>query len=259
MTASMPDTTLEAIRQEIDSIDGQILRLLMQRFAATERVRATKAHDGTIAASPFRPAREAVMMRRLMVESGSALSPELLVRLWRVILSASIQSQAPVTLHVDGGLGRDLETRVLIAQHFCGMKLEFHDGASRALKALDTLQGDLALMAPGSPWSEGYLPSPGAPKVIGTLPALANGGTPQLLIFGHAQPQPSGDDETLLMLPVSADTVSGCLWRATSGSRLLVAIQGFLTDDSSHLRDVLNRHPGALIVGRYPRPIKVSP
>ena len=68
MTADSPDTSLDAIRREIDAIDDQILRLLMQRFAATGRVKATKAQDGSIAASPFRPAREAAVMRRLIGE-----------------------------------------------------------------------------------------------------------------------------------------------------------------------------------------------
>ena len=122
MTADTPDTSLEAIRREIDSIDDQILQLLKQRFAATARVKATKAHDGSIAASPFRPAREAAMMQRLIGEAGGTLNPELLVRLWRVILSASIQSQAPVTLHMDSALGHDLATRLLVAQQFCGIR-----------------------------------------------------------------------------------------------------------------------------------------
>ena len=128
MTAASPDMPLDAIRREIDTIDDQILRLLMQRFAATEKVKVTKAHDGSIASSPFRPAREAAMMHRLLGEAGSALNSELLMRLWRVILSASIQSQAPVILHMDATLGHDLATRLLVAQHFCDMKVELHNG-----------------------------------------------------------------------------------------------------------------------------------
>ena len=43
MTAATPDKSLDAIRREIDSIDDQILGLLMRRFAATARVKASKA------------------------------------------------------------------------------------------------------------------------------------------------------------------------------------------------------------------------
>ena len=64
MTAHTPDNALDAIRREIDVIDDQVLDLLERRFAATRRVKATKASDGSIASSPFRPAREAAMLRR---------------------------------------------------------------------------------------------------------------------------------------------------------------------------------------------------
>lgn len=255
MTASPPDNALDAIRREIDSIDGQILELLIKRFAATDRVRATKAQDGSIAASPFRPAREAQMLRRLAREAGAALPPDVLVRLWRVILSASIQSQAPVTLHLDATLGQDLATRILIAQHFCGMAVKLHRSPSAALDALASARGDLALIAPSSDWS----PSGGDAQVIGTLPVLGSGGAPQLLIFGHAEPQPSGDDETLLVLDGSAANLPASLWQARSGTRLVAALPGFLADKDPQLAPLLLLEPTTRIAGRYPRPIKVSP
>ena len=253
MTADTPDTSLDAIRREIDSIDDQILRLVMQRFAATRKVKATKSHDGSIASSPFRPAREAAMMRRLIGEAGEALNPELLVRLWRVILSASIQSQAPVTLHMDAALGNDLATRLLVAQHFCGMKVALHGKPADALTTVGRAKGDLALIAPSSDWAGAFAAGQaGGAQVIVTLPAIAHGSQPQLLVFGHAVPQPSGNDETLLLLPASA-TPANASWRARSGTAVLAALPGFADDTA------LSVHPGARIAGRYPRPIEVSP
>lgn len=253
MTADSPDTSLDAIRQEIDSIDDQILRLLNKRFAATAKVKAAKAHDGSIAASPFRPAREAAMMHRLMSEAGTSIAPDTLVRLWRVILSASIQSQAPVTLHMESALGNDLATRLLVAQHFCGMTVELHNSPSRALEALALARGDLALIAPSSDWATAFVSGvAGGAQAIVTLPVLADGSQPQLLIFGHALPQSTGDDETLLLLPAEASRLSGALWQAQSGTATLAAVSGFLQDD------MLTLHPGAHVVGRYPRPIEVS-
>ncbi|MCA3554276.1 chorismate mutase [Aestuariivirga sp.] len=253
MTAETPEPSLDAIRREIDWIDGQILRLLVQRTAASARVKATKAHDGSIASSPFRPAREAAMMRRLIEVAGSALNPELLVRLWRVILSASIQSQAPVTLHLDWVLGQDLAMRLMVAQHFCDMAVEIHNNPSRALDAVGRAQGDLALIAPDADWAAGFASgAAGSAQVTATLPVFATGGQPQLLVFGHAAPQPSGDDETLLLLPCEKVTVAGALWQAHSGAATLASLAGFL-DHAPPL------HPGARIVGRYPRPLKVSP
>lgn len=248
-----PDISLDAIRREIDSIDDQILRLLMQRGAATAKVKATKAHDGSIAASPFRPAREAAMMHRLIGEAGPSLAPEFLVRLWRVILSGSIQSQAPVTLHMDAALGHDLATRLLVAQHFCGMAVELHGSPSAALDAVGRAHGDLALIAPSSDWASGFAAGRAAgAQVIVTLPVIAGSSQPQLLVFGHAAPQPSGDDETLLLYPAEKPILDTWLWQAHSGTATLAGVSGFLDGPPS-------LQPGVRIAGRYPRPIKVSP
>jgi len=254
MTADSPDTSLDAIRREIDTIDDQILKLLVQRFAATRKVKATKAHDGSIAASPFRPAREAAVMHRLIGEAGSALNPDMLVRLWRVILSASIQSQAPVTLHMDATLGADLATRLLVAQHFCAMKVELHPTPTSALATLAMARGDLAIIAPSSDWAQGFAAGKaGGAQVVVTLPVIGGGLRPQLLVFGHASPQPSGDDETLVVLAGDGQMLPASLWQAHSGTATLAGLPGFLDDG------ILTLHPGARIAGRYPRPIKVSP
>lgn len=255
MTSDNPDTSLDAIRREIDSIDDQILRLLIQRAAATARVKATKAHDGSIASSPFRPAREAAMMRRLIGEAETVLDPEFLVRLWRVILSASIQSQASVTLHMESVIGSDLATRLLVSQHFCGMTVELHHNPTAALEAVSKSKGDLALIAPESDWAAAFTEgAAGGAQVIVTLPTCCvSRGVPQLLVFGHAGPQPSGDDETLIVLPSTKFDLSSALWQVNSGTTRLVGLSGFLDDAS------LAAHSGARLAGRYPRPLEVSP
>jgi len=90
-------------------------------------------------------------------------------------------------------------------------------------------------------------------QVIVTLPALAAGSQPQLLVFGHAAPQPSGDDETLILFSGQAPELPVVLWQAHSGAAMLAGVPGFLDDG------FLTLPAGARIVGRYPRPIKVSP
>ena len=254
MTTDNPDNPLDAIRREIDSVDDQILDLLMRRFAATDRVKATKARDGTIATSPFRPAREATMMRRLMAAAGTSLSPELLLRLWRVILSASKQSQAPVRLHMDSVLGNDLTARLLISQHFIGMTVELHSSPRHALEAVSNAKGDLTLIAPSSDWAAGFLSgAAGTAKVVATLPVIIGDIQPQILVVGHSAMQPSGDDETLLLISEDQAELSGALWQARSGTTSLAALPGFLDDSAVIL------HRGARLAGRYPRPIKVLP
>lgn len=260
MTVRQPDTSLDALRREIDAIDDQMLKLLAKRFAATERVRANKAQDGSLTSSPFRPAREAVMMRRLIGEAQRDLPPELLVRLWRVLLSASIQSQAPVTLHMDAALGQDLGTRIMLAQHFFAMPVVLHGSPSEAISALRNATGDLAVIATSSDWAGSLSPPDGSDgQVIGSLPILANGSQPQLLLFGHATPQPSGEDETLVLIPGETSDTLSCLWKARTGVYTLAGLPGFLAEDAPPLRSILTRYPGSRVAGRVPRPIRVSP
>ena len=257
MTAPSSDTTLDAIRREIDAIDDQILDLLERRFAATWRVKAMKSSDGSIAASPFRPAREAAMLRRLIGRDRVSVAPDLLVRLWRVILSASTQVQAPVTLHVDQAVGGDFDTRLLIAQHFCGMRVEVHPTASRALGALGTAHGDLAILGTTADWPKAHLANgKGSARVIGTLPLVSGGDVPRLLVFGHAEPQESGDDETLILSPGIAPKMSSALWQAVAGGFTLISLPGFLGEDAL-VQAPIAQLDGARIAGRCPRPIKV--
>lgn len=259
MIASSPDKTLDAIRREIDSIDDQILELLERRFAATRRVKATKAGDGSIAFSPLRPAREAAMLRRLIAKRGMAVTPDVLVRLWRVILSASTQSQAPITLHLDEALSHDLGARLLISQHFCDMAVEMHKTPPSSIKALRARRGDVAILATCSDWSEGFSPADaGSPKVIGTLPVISGGSRPQLLVFGYAEPQESGDDETLILSPGTAPKLPSALWQARAGACTLTSLPGFLRKEDTFLHELFSHSPGACIAGHYPRPIMVS-
>ena len=258
MMTPSPDTPLDALRREIDIIDDAILDLLLRRFGATAKVRAAKSQDGSIAASPFRPAREASMLRRLLARGGAGLPPDLVVRLWRVILSASTQSQAPIVLHLDTALGEDIAARIAVAQNFPGMEVRLHAETAGVLQAVGQNHGDLAILSTTSGWADAFCSGSAAgATVIGSLPVTTNGGIPPLLVFGHAEPQASGDDETLIVSPSALSGLTP-VWQAPSGAWSLTSLPGFLDEDDKSLRDVLSALPGARVAGRYPRPIKVS-
>lgn len=259
MKTPSSDTSLDALRREIDIIDDAIIDLLLRRFGATAKVRAAKSQDGSIASSPFRPAREASMLRRLLAKGGAGLPPDLVVRLWRVILSASTQSQAPITLHMDTAVGEDIAARIAVAQNFPGMEVRLHPETAGALQAVGQNHGDLAILATTSGWADAFCSGrAGDAAVIGRLPVTADSGVPPYLVFGHADPQASGDDETLI---ISQSRPSGLapLWQAPSGTRSLTSLSGFLGEKDKHLGDILSVLPGARVAGRYPCPIKVSP
>ena len=256
MTSPAQDTTLEEIRRDIDAIDDAMLGLLIRRLDATERVRNRKQHDGSLTASPFRPAREAQILRRLVAAGGDLIDPQLVVRLWRVILSSSIQEQAPVTLHVDRGLAADIAARIELAEHFCGFEIACHGNLVDAFAAVSAKRGDLAVVKTESDWADVMTDGP---RVIGALPVLKDGTVPRMLIIGNVEPVASGGDETVLLsaapLPVSTQQIQR--WHSRSGAWHVTCLVGFsaealafsVTDPGLNLR----------VAGRYPASIEVSP
>lgn len=254
----MSTQSLDDIRREIDGIDDAILDLLIRRFEATARVRATKSGDGSIATSPFRPAREAAMLRRLVMHNALRLPPELLVRLWRVILSGSTQAQAPVEVHIAESGTPDVAVRLMLSEHFCGMPVSAHDSEASALSALALNRSHLAVLGTSSRWAETFASAAEAGvRVIGTLPVLGSG-TPTSLIFGHVDAQPSGDDETII---VSRAEPAGNtpLWQCRSGAFVITSLKGFLAGGEPLLMSLPDGNPGPLVAGRLPRPIEVLP
>jgi chorismate mutase/prephenate dehydratase len=90
---SKPD--LAAVRGEIDSIDHQIQALIARRAHWAHEVGRAK---GQLAAAVdyYRPEREAQVLRRVIDRNDGPLADEVLVRLFREIMSACLAQQEPL-------------------------------------------------------------------------------------------------------------------------------------------------------------------
>src|SRR6202167_5730066 len=95
--------SLEVLRKEVDSIDEQVHRLLMQRGDIIDRLIQVKQTQEV--GSAFRPAREADMMRRLVQRHRGILPLDTVESIWRVIISTFTYVQAPFSVHADISLG----------------------------------------------------------------------------------------------------------------------------------------------------------
>jgi chorismate mutase / prephenate dehydratase len=241
------ETSLADIRNEIDAIDDGIVDLLARRAAAQRKVKARKTADGGLAISPLRPAREAEILRRIVRRGGKAVDPELLVRLWRSILVSSTLSQAPVKLHI----GHPLPDTGLLAAYFGPMPLVEHTSTREAISKLAEAPGDLCAVESGGDWTEAFRTGINGPaRVIGVVPILASDGVPPLLLLGHAEAQPSGDDCTLLILPRGGNE-SG-LWTLETSAARLLCLKGFHSDEDLAAAGF----SGATVAGRFPDQIK---
>ena len=261
MTPDQQDVSLDDIRREIDTIDDGLLELIRRRIAASQRVRASKTLEGSLTLSPIRPAREALILRRLIAQAGGAVPAELLVRLWRVILSSSTLAQAPLTVHFSRMLGAKPGLRVAIGVHFGSTPVEEHDHEAAALTSLQSNPGDICVVEIAAPWVEAFVRGfGGEARVIGVIPVLREQTQPSLMILGHAQTQPTGDDETLVLSQGSLprDFSPTPLWHLKTGNHVVSSLPGYMTENEGPLAALMrsNAALGLRIAGRYPSPIE---
>ena len=85
-----PEDALAALRSEIDHLDDQLHDLVMRRADVVATLAASRVKGG---ASPLRPGREAMILRRLLARHQGALPGGAVVRLWREIFGASSAMQ----------------------------------------------------------------------------------------------------------------------------------------------------------------------
>lgn len=262
-TPAAQDILLDDIRREIDAIDDAILDLMVRRLGASEKVRGHKIGNGTLASSPIRPAREAMIMRRLLERARDSVPPELLVRLWRVILTSSTLFQAAVTLHIPKKLGSQPGVRLRLRDHFGPLPVEEYRDDAQALLQVNMNSGDICAVETGSAWADAFAEgSAGEARIIAVLPVLRSAAMPEILIFGHSRALATGDDETLIVSDgkLPRDFFPQPLWQLKSGSRRISSLPGFLSEREAPLVGLVrsNAALGVRVAGRYPSPIGVS-
>ena len=95
--------SLDAVRQRIDALDTELLRLVDERASLARIVAAAKQAAGDGDKFALRPAREAAILRRLIAAERTTASPSLIVRVWREMIGDSLSVQGPFHLTVWGG------------------------------------------------------------------------------------------------------------------------------------------------------------
>lgn len=89
---------LSELREQIDSIDQQILALLNQRAKCAEEVAKTKIAQGE-SGTFYRPDREALVLRRIKeLNQGGVLADETVMRFFREIMSACLALEKPLEI-----------------------------------------------------------------------------------------------------------------------------------------------------------------
>ncbi len=103
---------LARLREEIDAIDGELLRLINDRAGFAHRIGEIK--QGNI----YRPEREAQVLRRVAERNPGPLSAEAAQRIVREVMSACLALEQPLTIAYLGPAGTYSESAA--RKHFGG-------------------------------------------------------------------------------------------------------------------------------------------
>lgn len=253
--------SLDDIRRAIDAVDDEVLALLQKRFSLVDGVIAAKGVESSSWPSPLRPSREMQILKRLAV-NAQELPLDLLVRLWRGIITEATLRQAPVTIHVGKKLALAMGHRLRIRDYFGRFPVEECRDEAQALMQINANPADICIVETESNWIEAYMRGDaGKAQVIGILPVLKDADMPKLLVFGVAPTQATGEDETLLISKGSLprDFSPQPLWQAKVGSFRLSSLAGSYSEHESPLIGLARSNPGLglKVAGRYASAIEV--
>ncbi|WP_293898701.1 chorismate mutase [Phenylobacterium sp.] len=263
-TAAVPPS-LEAVRQRIDALDTELLRLVDERAALARIVAAAKRAAGDGDKFGLRPAREAAILRRLIAAEHTSANPSLIVRIWRELIGDSLASQGPFHLSVWGA--KDPGRAVEMARQRFGAAPPLSQAArpEDAIAQARTPGGvAVCALSPDSAWWGRLLAEPQL-KVFAALPCLAAWGEMAALAVAAVEVEPTGDDRTFWVTdaPGAARAVEDALGRdgvaadlvLEAGGLKLFMLAGFYQGGDERLA----RAPGRLtgVIGAAPAPLDV--
>ena len=85
---------LSAIRQQIDAIDNQMLRLIDQRLDLAKSLRSLKPADR----AAWSPAREHALLQRLLDQKSDTFPAKTMISMWSALITCSLMTQGEMTL-----------------------------------------------------------------------------------------------------------------------------------------------------------------
>jgi chorismate mutase / prephenate dehydratase len=112
------ERTLEQLRNEIDTVDRELLAALNRRALLAGEVGELKRREGS---AVYRPEREAQVIRQLQELNGGPLKEENISHIWREVMSACRSLEAPQRVAVLGPSGTFCEEAAL---QFFGASVE---------------------------------------------------------------------------------------------------------------------------------------
>jgi len=254
------ETSLDAVRHEIDMIDDTIQDLIIRRTALVEQVRRIK-HDWRV---KIQPSREAEILYRLIERHTGSFPKRELSAIWRQLIVATLSFEGPFSAAVympadDSGywdLARD--------QYGMFTKMTRHGSVRSVIEAVNRQQVTVGVLPlphqdDADPWWRHLVSSdPEAPKIIARLPFAGPGnglgGELEGLVICPVAVKPTGRDRSFLAVDsekrlglnqvatalssVGLPPTFSALWREEQGPKAwlyMAEVDGFLTREDPRL------------------------
>lgn len=225
------NSKLDELRRRIDEIDDQLHDLVMQRAAVVESLAGVKRQGGI---ATIRPGREALVLRRLVERHRGRFPRAVLVRLWRELISGAIAMQGAFAVAVLSRPETPDYWDMARDQYGSHMPMLAFHSAGEVLRALSEGRanvGVLPMPAEGeaSPWWPLLAASrTSGPHVVARLPFAGRGNgrgeSGDALVVGHAEPEPTGADRSLLVIETQGELSRARLITALRDAGLAVTL-----------------------------------
>jgi chorismate mutase len=222
---------LAGLRAEIDRLDALIHQHVMRRAEIVASLAELRIKSGT----PFRPAREAEIMRRLLANHRGPLPKATVIGIWREMIMGMTLIQAPFAVAVwspEAGSGHI----ALAREHFgTAVPLRWMRSTAQVLRAVGAGEAAVGVLplpqddpnAEGAhdPWWIALMRGDGSGlSVVARLPfvTLRPEGAPraQALVVGALAPEPSGEDRSLVAFEADPDFSRARLHELLAGAGL---------------------------------------
>lgn len=220
--------SLQAVRQRIDAVDAELLRLIDERAGLARAVAEAKAAAGDADKFALRPDREAQVMRRLLARPREAATPGLIIRIWRELMADSLYRQGDFRLSAWGG--KEPARTIELARLRFGVAPPLTVAAKpEDVIAAARLKGGVGVLAltPDNAWWGRLLAEPKV-RVFAALPCLEAWGPTVALAVADVPIEPSGGDETFWVTDAAgpADKIEDALGRTDIAAKALAQAGG---------------------------------
>ena len=278
--------SLPALRAELDRLDDALHDLLMQRARVVTQVASLSTQGRKI---PFRPGREADILRRLLARHAGPLPRRLLPRLWRELFAATTAMQGAFVITVcepdpPGGFA------TLAREHFGVLTpLRVHRSPAQAIAEVSSGAATAAVLplpveeepARAAWWTALLHRDEPRIHVVARLPFWSprteGASQAQAMVVAAAAPDPSRHDRSLLgfELPpeMSRARLAGALTsaglapasiilRRDPGGQIahgLIDVDGYVTDDDPRLATLGDTMRRPVVLGAYAVPVEGEP